>query len=108
MILLRTMNGYSAKREKRMQWLSLAFLLLLGAMSLVGPYGLLAWGEQSALLERREQQIASLEEDRAVLANRVERLNPAHVDPDFASELARKDLNVAHPDEYIIDLEPQP
>lgn len=102
------MNGYSAKREQRTQWLSLGWLLLLGAMALVGPYGLLSWSEQSSLLDRREQQIVALQEDRAVLANRVDRLNPAHVDPDLASELARKDLNVAHPDEYIIDLDEQP
>ncbi len=101
-------NAYSARHEKRMQWLSLGWLLALGAMALVGPYGLLAWSEQSALLDRREQQIDALRSDRAVLANRVERLNPAHVDPDLASELARQNLNVAHPDEYIIDLDQQP
>lgn len=102
------MNGYSARREKRMQWLSLGWLLVLGALALVGPYGMLSWSEQSALLDRREQQIEVLRSDRAVLANRVERLNPAQVDPDLASELARQNLNVAHPDEYIIDLEEQP
>jgi cell division protein FtsB len=102
------MNAYSARHEKRMQWLSLAWLLLLGGLALVGPFGLLSWGEQSALLDRREQQIAALMEERAVLANRVDRLDPGNVDPDLASELARENLNVAHPDEYIIDLEPQP
>ncbi|MEO5707402.1 MAG: septum formation initiator family protein [Alteraurantiacibacter sp.] len=102
------MNGYSAKREQRMQWLSLAWLLLLGAMALVGPYGLLSWSEQSALLDRREQQIADLQEDRAALANRVDLLDPDHVDPDFATEITRDNLNVAHPDEYIIDLDEQP
>jgi cell division protein FtsB len=91
-----------------MQWLSLCWLLVLGAMALVGPYGLLEWSEQSSLLDRREQQIVALQEDRAVLANRVELLNPGHVDPDFATEITRNNLNVAHPDEYIIDLEVQP
>lgn len=99
------MNAHSARREQRTQWLSLAWLLGLGAMALIGPYGLLAWSEQSSLLERREQQIAALQEQRSVLENRVDRLNPDHVDPDLASELARQNLNVAHPDEYIIDLD---
>lgn len=99
------MNAHSARREMRMQWISLAWLLGLGAMALVGPFGLLSWSEQSSLLEQRKAQIATLEEERAVLENRVDRLNPDHVDPDLASELARQNLNVAHPDEYIIDLE---
>lgn len=99
------MNAFSARREQRMQWLSLAWLLGLGAMALIGPFGLLSWSEQSALLERREQQIAGLEEQRAVLRNRVELLDPDHVDPDLASEQVRQNLNVAHPDEYVIDLE---
>lgn len=99
------MNAQSARREKRMQWFSLAWLLGLGAMALIGPFGLLAWSEQSSLLDHREQQIAALEEQRAVLRNRVELLDPDHVDPDLASEQVRQNLNVAHPDEYVIDLE---
>lgn len=88
-----------------MQLFSLAWLLGLGALALVGPFGLLAWSEQSSLLAHRQQQIASLEEQRAVLRNRVDLLDPEHVDPDLASEQVRQNLNVAHPDEYVIDLE---
>lgn len=99
------MNAHSVRREQRMQWFSLAWLLALGALALVGPYGLLSWSEQSSMLERREQQIAALQEQRDVLQNRVELLDPDHVDPDLASEQVRQNLNVAHPDEYVIDLE---
>ncbi len=99
------MNAHSARREKRMQWFSLAWLLGLGAMALIGPFGLLAWSEQASLLEHREQQIIALEEQRAVLRNRVDLLDPDHVDPDLASEQVRQNLNVAHPDEYVIDLD---
>lgn len=98
------MNAHSARREQRMQWLSLAWLLALGGLALIGPFGLLSWSEQSTLLDRREQQIAALEEQRAVLRNRVDLLDPDHVDPDLASEQVRQNLNVAHPDEYVIDL----
>ncbi len=91
-----------------MQWLSLAWLLVLGAMALVGPFGLLSWSEQSSLLERREQQIATLEEGNAVLENRVHLLDPEQVDSDFASELTRGNLNVVHPDEFVVDLAEQP
>ena len=42
--------------------------------------------------------------ERAVLQNRVELLDPKHVDPDMVDELVRKELNVVHPDEVIVPL----
>lgn len=102
------MNAHASNREKRMQLLALGWLLVLGALALVGPYGMLSWGEQSALLEKRQERIAALEEERGALENRVELLDPEHVDPDLSSELVRQNLNVAHPDEYVVDLEMQP
>lgn len=98
----------SAKRERTIQFLALGWLLLLGALALIGPYGLLAWGEQGALLEQRQERITLLREERAVLANRVDLLNPDNVDADLASELVRENLNVVHRDEYVIDLDQQP
>lgn len=93
-------------RERLTRFGALAVLLLLGALALVGPYGVLAWGENIALLERREARIAELTAERDRLDNLVSRLDPNHVDPDLATELVRKNLNVAHPDEYVIELEP--
>jgi cell division protein FtsB len=104
------MNGVAAKneivREKLARFGALGILLLLGGLALAGPYGLLSWGENVALLEKREHKIAELQADRDELQNLVERLNPDHVDPDLATELMRKNLNVAHPDEYVIEIEP--
>ena len=102
------MNAPSAKREKLIQLLALGWLLVLGALALVGPYGLLSWGEQSNLLGARQDRIAVLQEERDVLENRNDLLHPDHVDPDLASELVRQNLNVVHPDEYVIDLDAQP
>ena len=103
------MNGVAARneivRERLGRFGALAVLLLLGGLALAGPYGLLSWGENVALLEKREQHIAELRADRAELKNLVERLNPDQVDPDLATELMRKNLNVAHPDEYVIEIE---
>ena len=93
-------------REKLVRLGALAILLVLGGLSLAGPYGLLSWGENVALLEKREHRIADLRGRRDELQNLVERLNPEHVDPDLATELMRKKLNVAHPDEYVIEIEP--
>jgi cell division protein FtsB len=49
-----------------------------------------------------------LEEERSALENRVELLDPDHVDPDLSSELVRQNLNVAHPDEYVVEMDMQP
>src|SRR6187402_193216 len=104
------MNATTAKsefvREKLGRFGALGFLLLLGGLSLAGPYGLLSWGENVALLEKRQQQIAALEAERDDLQNQVEQLNPDHVDPDLATQLMRQKLNVAHPDDYIFEIVP--
>ena len=84
---------------------ALALLLLLGGLALMGPYGVLSWGENKAQLEKRQHRIAVLTTERDELRNLVELLHPEHVDPDIASELVRKDLNVARPDEYLIQLD---
>lgn len=87
------------------QFGALAALLVIGGLALVGPYGLLAWGEQAAVLEKRQERIAVLTAKRDELKNRVALLDPKNVDPDMASELVRRDLNVARPDEYVIQLD---
>jgi len=104
------MNGVAARNgivsEKLARFGALAILLLLGGLALAGPYGLLAWGENVTLLEKRQHRIAELRAERDQLQNLVERLNPDHVDPDLATELMRRNLNVAHPDEYVIEMQP--
>ena len=91
-------------REKLTQLGALGWLLLLGGLALAGPYGVLAWGENLSMLDKREKQIAAIEAENARLTNLVALLDPNHVDPDLSTELLRRDMNVAHPDEYIIDL----
>jgi cell division protein FtsB len=99
-------NRREEVREKLVNALALLVLVLIALLALMGPSGLLAWTDHAAKLDEYQARIATLEEERAVLANRVGLLHPDHVDPDLSSELARRDLNVAHQDEYIVDLEP--
>ena len=80
--------------------------MLIGGLALVGPSGILAWGENASRLEDHGTRIAALQERKAELENRVALLDPHNVDPDYASELVRGNLNVAHPDEYVVELEP--
>jgi cell division protein FtsB len=91
-------------REKLKQFGALGYLLLLGGLALAGPYGFIAWGENLSLLDKREAQIKELRQERADLKNRVALLDPNHVDPDMASELVRRDLNVVHQDEYVYQI----
>lgn len=93
-------------RERIVNAVALLVLMLIGGLALIGPSGVLAWGEHASRLEEHKQQIAALQEERDELQNRVELLDPENVDPDFASELVRGNLNVAHPDEYVVELEP--
>ena len=94
----------SPGNAKLKQFLALCYLLGLGGLALAGPYGVLSWGENLSLLDKREAQIAQLEKQEADLKNRVALLDPRHVDQDMAGELIRSDLNVVHPDEYIYQL----
>ena len=92
-------------REKLSRFGALGFLVLLASLALAGPYGLLSWGENIALLEQRQDRIATLRAENAELQNKVALLDPDHVDPDLSTELVRRNLNVAHPDEYVLELE---
>lgn len=89
-------------RERVVQGAALCCLLVLGAIAVIGPSGLLAWGENRRLLVEHRQEIRDLTHQRDVLANRVRLLDPNHVDPDLAGELLRAKLNVVHPDEMVL------
>jgi cell division protein FtsB len=103
------MNAVMTKRDvvrdKLTRFGALGVLLVLAGLALAGPYGLLSWGENLALLKQRQERIATLQADRDELRNLVDRLDPDHVDPDLATELVRRNLNVAHEDEYVLELE---
>lgn len=101
-----TVEGHkiALPKEQLTQGMALAALLLLMVLAIAGPSGLLAWGENSQLLQQRHEQIAALTEERDALKNKVELLNPANADPDMVGEKLRQDLNVVHPDEVVMIL----
>jgi cell division protein FtsB len=92
-------------REGMSQGFALLALLLMGGWALAGPSGILSWSDNQRLLEVRKEQAAKLERERASLRNRVDLLDPGHVDPDLAGQLLRDRLNVVHPDEMVILLD---
>ncbi|HTN14863.1 MAG TPA: septum formation initiator family protein [Sphingomonadaceae bacterium] len=84
---------------------ALGWLLVLGGLTLAGPSGVLAWGENLRTLDRREAEIGKLSAERNELKNRVALLDPNKADPDLVGELLRKNLNVVHQDEVVITLD---
>ena len=76
-----------------------------GGYALFGSNGILAWGEYSKRLAVRRADLSRVEQQRAVLTNRVALLDPRHANPDMVDELVRRELGVAHPDEVIVPLD---
>ena len=85
---------------------ALAILLLLVFLgyAILGANGILAWGDYSRQLRDSKAQLRVVQAERARIANRVNLLDPRHVDPDLADEMIRRDLNVAHPDEIVVPI----
>jgi len=84
--------------------LALIVIAFFGGYAVVGPNGMLAYGDYKRQLAAREAAYAKLDKQRAVLRNRVALLDPRHANPDMAEELVRKQLKLAHPDEVIVPL----
>ena len=82
----------------------LIVLSFFGGYAVLGPNGVLAYGQYKRELAVKQAQFARLDKQRAVLKNRVNLLDPKHVDPDMADELTRKQLGVVAPDEVILPL----
>jgi len=85
---------------------AIAVVLLLAfiAYAIVGPNGILAWGDYSRQVKQREAELKMLKARKTTLENRVRLVDPRRVDPDMADELVRKELGVTHPDEVIVPL----
>jgi cell division protein FtsB len=67
-----------------------------------GDRGVIAWLMLKQEVRIAEAKLASLETERAALANRVQRLSPQTLDPDLLDEQARLMLNLAGADEVVI------
>lgn len=82
-------------------------MAFFGIYAVLGPNGVLAYGDYKRQLMKRERDYATLDQRRQALKNRVALLNPDHANPDMVDEMVRKELNVTHPDEVIVPLDPK-
>ena len=80
-------------------------MAFFGGYAVLGPNGVLAFGDYRRQLAKREHHYAELDQRREMLRNRVALLDPRHANPDLVDELVRRELNVAHPDEVIVPLQ---
>jgi len=95
---------------RRAAWPAAGMLVIayfLGA-AIVGENGVMAWGDYRRAKAVEGARLAQLEAEKARLAHRAQLLDPAHVDPDLAEELVRRDLGVVRPDEVIIPMDEAP
>jgi len=91
-------------RKAALPALGLTLMAFFGAYAVLGPNGILAYGDYKRQLAKREKDYAALEQQRETLKNRVRLLDPDHANPDMVDEMTRKELNVVHPDEVIVPL----
>ena len=105
MVKLKSWMHRGAERGGAGQGLALIALLLMAGFAILGPTGLLAWGDLDQALQDRKAQIVALEQEQARLENRVALADPKNFDPDLAGELLRSKLNVGHPDEYVLTVD---
>lgn len=92
------------RKEQLVQGAALCLLLFLAGLAIAGPSGLLAWSENSRLLEQRNAEVVALVAERDRLQNLVDLLNPEQADPDLVGELLRQNQNMVHPDEVVLTL----
>lgn len=81
---------------------AIALICYLGFAALQGEHGLFSLLEVEADEARLQEQLSTLQAERAVIANKTERLSSGHLDPDLLDEQARKVLGLARPDEIIV------
>lgn len=83
---------------------SLAVMGYFGYHSFNGDYGIWSRDRMQREAIGLEAELASLKKQRVALDRRVSLLRPTSLDPDMIDERARRNLNVLHPDEIVIDL----
>ena len=96
----------SVLRRAGMPALAIIAMAFFGYYAVMGPNGALAHGKVQEALAQRTAEYEALDQKRAQLRNRVNLLDQERgADPDLVEELARKQLNVARPDEIIVPLD---
>lgn len=82
--------------------IALFVIAYFAGSAIFGTNGLMSLAGYRQQHSRHEADLANLLARRDQLAHRVQLLDPAHVDPDLADELVRKQTGQVRPDEVIV------
>ena len=72
-----------------------------------GRHGLVAYAQQQALLHQAQSDQADAQAERDKWETRVSGLRASHLDPDTLDERARAMLNLADPNDIIVQYAPK-
>jgi cell division protein FtsB len=98
-------NTFYLIRRAALPALGLLIIANFLGYAVVGPNGVLSWGDYHRTAQERAVQLAHLEQERDRLAHRAKLLDPRKADPDLAEELVRSELGLVRPDEVIINID---
>lgn len=82
--------------------IALALIGYLSVAAVRGEHGLFSLFRVEAQEARLRAELTQIQQARAVVANRVERLSDDNLDLDMLDERARRVLGLARPDELLI------
>ena len=102
--------GRGLKRWTRAAVAPTIFLAVTGYFTwnaIQGPHGLKASAAQQLVLKQAQTELASAEAERNGWQRRVRALESDHLDTDMLDERARALLNLAHPNDIIVQYAPK-
>jgi len=82
--------------------IALFIIVYFAGSAIFGANGLMSLAGYRQKHDQHQAALAALVARRDQLAHRVQLLDPAHVDPDLADELVRKQTGQVRPDEVIV------
>ncbi|GJL97045.1 MAG: septum formation initiator [Hyphobacterium sp.] len=83
-----------------------AMIAYFGYHALNGEQGVLNWLVVQNQINETEIELASAEAQRQALEVRAARLRADSLDLDYVEERATALLNIAHPRDFVVDIEP--
>ena len=102
--------GREVKRRLRGAIAPVVFLAVTGYFcwnAVQGPHGLKSATAQQAVLKQAQADLAAAEAERDAWQRRVQALENDHLDRDMLDERARALLNLANPNDIIVQYDPK-
>jgi len=102
--------GLKLKRFLRASVAPVVFVAITGYFAwnaTQGAHGLVAYAQRQALMHQAQADEAQAQTERDLWETRVSGLRASHLDPDTLDERARAMLNLANPNDVIVQYAPK-